>query len=257
MSFDEDVALDAEGNGRIAAGWETARGPHGGYVMALLASAMERAAGRPPRSLTVHFLRPPAIGPVHASAVVERAGRAMTTMTGRLEQNGKPVALGLGAFADAYGGPDVGEIPMPVVPPAFPDQAPLPGAPPFTQQLIFQPRFGAPPFTGAEESVVGGWIGFKDGRPLDGPAMCVMSDGYYPAIWPRLTALHPAPTIDLTIHFRAPLPYTGPVLARFTSKLARDGYFEEDGELWSPDGTLVAQSRQLALLLGSPAACTA
>ena len=143
---------------------------------------------------------------------------------------------------------------MPVVPPASPDQAPLPGAPPFTQQLIFQPRFGAPPFTGADESVVGGWIGFKDGRPLDGPAMCVMADGYYPAIWPRLTELHPAPTIDLTIHFRAPLPYTGPVLARFTSKLARDGYFDEDGELWSPDGTLVAQSRQLALLLGAPAA---
>jgi hypothetical protein len=178
----------------------------------------------------------------------------MTTVTGRLEQDGKPVALGLGAFADAYGGPDVGAIPMPVVPPAAPDQAPLPGAPPFTQQLIFQPRFGAPPFTGADESVVGGWIGFKDGRPLDGPAMCVMADGYYPAIWPRLTELHPAPTIDLTIHFRAPLPYTGPVLARFTSKLARDGYFEEDGELWSPDGTLVAQSRQLALLLGAPAA---
>ena len=81
-----------------------------------------------------------------------------------------------------------------------------------------------------------------------------MADGYYPAIWPRLTELLPAPTIDLTIHFRAPLPYSGPVLARFTSRLARDGYFEEDGELWSPDGTLVAQSRQLALLLGAPAA---
>ena len=51
--------------------------------------------------------------------------------------------------------------------------------------------------------------------------------------------------------FRAPLPVTGPLLARFTSRLARDGYFEEDGELWTADGTLVAQSRQLALLLPS------
>ncbi|MDA0174607.1 thioesterase family protein [Solirubrobacter taibaiensis] len=106
MRFEDDLALDADGHGQIAAGWETARGPHGGYVMALLASAMERAAGRPPRSLTVHFLRPPAIGPVHATATVERAGRAMTTVLGRLEQDSKPVALGLGAFADAYGGPD-------------------------------------------------------------------------------------------------------------------------------------------------------
>ena len=58
-----------------------------------------------------------------------------------------------------------------------------------------------------------------------------------------------APTIDLTVHIRAPLPVTGPLLARFTSRLASDGFFEEDGELWAPDGTLVAQSRQLALLL--------
>jgi acyl-CoA thioesterase len=115
--------------------------------------------------------------------------------------------------------------------------------------MNMQPRIGAPPFTGAASSEVGGWIGFRDGRPLDGPALCVMADGYYPAIWPRLTALHPAPTIDLTVHIRAPLPVEGPLLARFTSKLARDGYFEEDGELWTADGTLVAQSRQLALLL--------
>ena len=51
------------------------------------------------------------------------------------------------------------------------------------------------------------------------------------------------------MHIRAPLPVKGPLLARFTTKLVRDGFFEEDGELWAQDGTLVAQSRQLALLL--------
>jgi hypothetical protein len=51
------------------------------------------------------------------------------------------------------------------------------------------------------------------------------------------------------VHVRATLPVPGPLLARFSSQLARDGYFEETGELWTADGTLVAQSRQLALLL--------
>jgi acyl-CoA thioesterase len=68
-----------------------------------------------------------------------------------------------------------------------------------------------------------------------------------------------APTIDLTVHFRAPgavaaLAAEDHLLVRFRSTTAAGGFFEEDGELWSPDGTLLAQSRQLALLLplGAP-----
>ena len=31
------------------------------------------------------------------------------------------------------------------------------------------------------------------------------------------------------------------------------GHLDEDGDLWAPDGTLVAQSRQLGLLIGAEA----
>jgi acyl-CoA thioesterase len=252
MAFDDDIALDADGHGAIAEGWATPRGPHGGYVMGLVAQAMVTAVAdhtRQPRSLTVHFLRPPALGPVRATATIERSGRSMSTVTARLEQGGKPVALGLGAFAGAYPAPAVGEAPMPDVEPPGEPQTPLPDAPPFIHRFAMQGRFGGSPFSGTDESVVGGWIDFREPRPLGGPELCVIADAWYPAIWPRLTELHPAPTIDLTVHFRAPLPVYGPLLARFTSRLSRDGYFEEDGELWTADGTLVALSRQLALLL--------
>ena len=61
-----------------------------------------------------------------------------------------------------------------------------------------------------------------------------------------------APTLDLTIHIRRPLPPAGMgaddyVLGRFWSRLAVGGVWEEDGELWTPGGELIAQSRQLAL----------
>jgi acyl-CoA thioesterase len=60
-----------------------------------------------------------------------------------------------------------------------------------------------------------------------------------------------APTIELTVHFRAPLPAAGEwVLGVFETKVARDGFFEEDGTLWTEDGELIAQSRQLALAIG-------
>jgi hypothetical protein len=141
---------------------------------------------------------------------------------------------------------------MPEVAPPEATAAPLDGAPPFAQRLALQPRIGDPPLSGSSRAVVGGWLDLPERDLLDGPALCVLADGYYPAIWARLTELYAAPTIDLTVHFRAPLPVRGPLLARFTTRLARDGFFEEDGELWTRDGTLVAQSRQLGLLLSVP-----
>ena len=124
--------------------------------------------------------------------------------------------------------------------------------PPFVERMVFQHRFGPPLFSRAEHAEVGGWLGMREQRPVDALAVAVLADAWFPAPWTRLRALAPAPTIDLTLHFRAPLPIDDSLLlGRFRTRLVRDGFFEEDGELWAPDGTLIAQSRQLALLIGA------
>ena len=51
---------------------------------------------------------------------------------------------------------------------------------------------------------------------------------------------------------RATLPHRGMAaddycLVEFRSSLSAAGFWEEDGRIWAPDGTLLAQSRQLAL----------
>lgn len=263
--FDAMTALRPEGRdtwaGELADGWSTPRGLLGGYVMAIVLRGMELAVddpGRMARSMTMHFLRAPQPGPIAVQARVERAGRSLSALSARLEQGGELMALALGAFSAPWESPEINESPMPDVAPSdgrkplaemFPQAGPFPD---FAQRLTMQPRFGAPPFSGADVSEIGGWLGLVEERPIDSLATVLLADAWFPAPWPRLRKLAPAPTIDLTVHFRAPLPIEATlVLGRFRTRLVRDGFFEEDGELWAPDGTLVAQSRQLALLIGA------
>ena len=262
-SFDQDTALEPVGpgvwDGHVAQGWATPRGPLGGYVMAILLRAMREAVADPARSArsaTMHFLRVPEVGPVRLTATLEREGRSLSTVSGRMEQGGKPVGLALGAWSKPWDSPLLPAPPMPeVAPPEGREPSAGPGRndpPDFVKRLTMQPRFGDPPFSGSDSGETGAWMGLLEERPIDELAIAVMADAWFPAPWPRLTELAPAPTIDLTLHIRAPLPLPdGLLLGRFRNRLVRDGFFDEDGELFSQDGQLVAESRQLALLLGA------
>ena len=113
-----------------------------------------------------------------------------------------------------------------------------------------------PDNSGAPEAVTGGWLRFADPQPLDAPALAMYADAWLPSPLPLLNGPALAPTVDPTLHFRAPAAAAEiadePVLAVFRSSTSAGGLFEEDGELWSRDGVLLAQSRQLALLLADP-----
>ena len=216
-------------------------------------------AARQPRSLTVHFLRPPDAGPVVVRPVIERAGRSVTTASARLEQDDRLLALALASFSTPWPGPELSESPMPdVEPPEDRDDSNrhLPGGrpPPFFGRLSMQRRFGPPAFSAADRAETGGWLGLRERRPLDALAIALLADAWFPAPWPRLRELTPAPTVEMSVYFRAPLPLPDQLLlGRFRTRLVRDGFFEEDGQLWSRDGGLVAQSRQLGLLIGGQA----
>ena len=267
MGLDEDIALRALGNGAyegaIDEQWWTPRGPLGGYVMALMQRAIVLSVddeARQPRSLTVSFLRPPQAGPFTVTALIERSGRSLTTASACLEQDGKPLALGLATLSTPWSGPLLANAPMPDVEPPGDRSAPPnppPGAPrvPFRELVTMQKRFGPDLFSGADEALAGGWLGLREERPVDALTILILADAWFPAPWPRLPDFAPAPTVEMSVYFRAPLPVPDSLLlGRFESRLTRDGFFDESGELWAPDGTLVAQSRQLGLLLGAGAA---
>ena len=108
----------------------------------------------------------------------------------------------------------------------------------------FAPRSAAPR-SEAHEALTGGWLRFRDERPLDAAALVALCDSVVPG---RVRGLGRPPGrahLELTVHVRAPLPLPHDwVLGRYATRLAREGFLEEDAELFSRDGRLLAQSRQ-------------
>jgi acyl-CoA thioesterase len=260
-AFARATAVEPLGGGAWSAtcdgAWSTQLGLNGGYLAAIVLRAMLAELDDPARrarSLTCHYLRPPAVGAARIEVTVERSGRSLSTLSAGLRQEDRLCIVALGAFAvELEGALDYAGAPPDVPAPA--DVAPLPSPPgiPIVEQFEVRPALGGMPFTQAPEAVTGGWLRFAEPQALDAPALAMYADAWLPSPMPRLARPALAPTVDLTVHFRAPSTalqiVDEPVLAVFTSRTASEGFFEEDGALWSRDGVLLAQSRQLALLL--------
>jgi acyl-CoA thioesterase len=259
--FDRDTAAEPLGGGRYRVrfdpAWRVVRGPNGGYVAAVLVRAIraEVGEGRPLRSLTVHYLSAPQEAEAEVEVRVERAGRSLTTVSVRCDQDGRTIALALAALATAYPAAlERADAAMPDVPApeAIAPPAARPGfdPPPFARNFELRPALGWAPFSGGEHALTGGWIRFRDERPLDEAALVALCDAWWPALFSVVEQPLVAPTIDLTVHLRAELPRPhDDVLLEARSDVVRDGFVEEDVRIFARDGTLLAQSRQLALAL--------
>jgi acyl-CoA thioesterase len=264
--FDTDTALTPLGpglyRGRIDRGWWIVNGPNGGYVAAILLRALQLEVNdkeRAPRSLTLHYLRPPAEGPVDVAVAIERSGRTLTTATVRLLQDGRLLAIGIGAFAKSRSGFTFADRSMPSMPaPAtcerFKDK--YPSLVELQQRYDSRWALGEPLGSGSGRALIGGWIRFEEPRVPDALGVAAFTDALPPAVFTRSderSHIGPVPTIDLTIHFRAALPLPSATkeehcAAIFSSSTLHEGFLEEDGEIWSKDGVLLAQSRQLAIV---------
>jgi acyl-CoA thioesterase len=247
----------------VAPDWRAGRGPHGGYLAAMLLRAMVESVAdteRAPRSLTIHYARAPEPGPVQITTTIERPGRSLSTLSARMQQDGKLIALALAAFSVPWGGPDISDVRMPAVEPADPSREGVKliehGGPEFARHIVLQPRMPGLPLSGAEQPMeILTWIGLAEPRPLDALSLAFYSDALIPAPYMRLREAVAVPTVDLTVHFlthdaQRHEPDPGALcLAKTSTELVHEGFFVEDGMIWAADGTLLARSRQLAIVI--------
>lgn len=239
----------------IRSEWFGGAGPSGGYLASMLLRAMIAEVAdtvRLPRMLSCQFLAVAHPGPAAVTLTIIRAGRRMTFMRADLEQHDRRCVTSTAIFAS----PQESLISYSdATSPAIPCPADLPEldlgteAPSVFERLEMRPGFGDPLYSGGSAALTGGWIRFRSPCPLDAAALCFFADCWMPSLATRLRFPPTTPTIDYSIYFRHQAePELGQyVMLRTSSQCSLDGFFEEDGMIWSSGGVLLAQSRQLGL----------
>jgi acyl-CoA thioesterase len=261
FEFDADTRLSGYGpefEAALPADWGGGPGVNGGFMLALCARALARVLPFPdPLVVSGFYLRPGSPGPARVATEMIRAGKTTAFGAAALWRDGKEVLRTTAAFTDlaqaAANPPDLAfsagvapDLPPPEECWGFEPGAVrgvsiaghfdyrIPAAPGWLRgQPTGDPRYEF-------------WMRFRDGRPADLLALPLIVDAAPPAVLELGIA---STTVELTVHLRA-RPAPGWLACRTWTSYVGGGYHEEDFEVWDSAGTLVAQSRQLALILG-------
>jgi len=244
----------------VKPGWDIGGNANGGYLLAIAGRAMAEAVGRPPVTLTAHYLRPAPAGPCDIEVTAVRSGRRFATATATFTMASGQVLALLGTFGDQTpGGPSLTRE-TPVDLPDYDDcELPPPPTggpvPEMFRRLAVRIRPGDEGFRTGNPSgraEIRGWFAFADGEPIDAIGLLLVADAFPPPIFNTDLPATWVPTVELTVHVRG-IPEPGPLRCWFRSRFIHDGLLDEEGEIWDSTGKLVAQSRQLALYPRPPA----
>ena len=261
FEFDADTRLSGEGpefEGSLGETWSGVPGVNGGFMLALCTRALARVLPFPdPLVISGFYLRPGSPGPARVSTEVIRAGKTTAFGEAALCREGKQVLRTTAAFTDLAqaaarpGGHAFSAGAAPALPPPEECFGFEPGAVRgvsiaghFDYRIPSAPGWLTGRPTGDPRYEF--WMRFRDGRPADLLALPLIVDAAPPAVLELGIA---STTVELTVHLRA-RPAPGWLACRTWTSYVGGGYHEEDFEVWDSAGTLVAQSRQLALILG-------
>ena len=235
--------------------WSVGGRPHGGYlVRAAVAAALDEAHPHP-MAVSAHYVSSPDPGPASIEIERVRTGRRVASSRIRLSQDGASrveVLLSAGRW-EAGGQPFWTAPGGPPTLPAVQDCPRVPSVGPTGRTVGYFDHVDArldPATTrwaqGRPQGVaeVRGWMRRDDGRDPDPLDLLVFCDAMPPVTF-DLGLLGWVPTVELTVHIRG-LPAPGWLRVVQRARLLREGWLDEECEVWDSNDHLVAQARQLA-----------
>ena len=261
--FDEATRVtagDSRWQGRTSDDYWAFVGPFGGATAATILRALidhpQRAGD--PLAMTVNFCAPIAQGAFDLDLRLVKANKSSQHWAIELTQDGADVAtLATAVFAERRPSwsHQVAE---------FPQTKPFEQIRPFPRikvswanQYDFRFIEGDPEFqstqpqAGHSNSYSRFWIGDRVPRKVDMLSLMSMSDAFFARIFHAKRALVPFGTVSLTTYFHASVDDlaaedTTHVLAAADAKVFNRNYGDQNGELWSPNGRLLATTTQIA-----------
>lgn len=250
--------LAARGAVSVPSDWWSWAGAHGGLLVAL--AAADAAAAVPDvvlRGSTAQLVRP-VRGPLVLSSRVVHAGRRLTTVRTEGFVDGHPSLVVHSTFGAPTGAAGAGTgDPLPAPHVAGPEgldrfEPPL-DLVPVGRHIDVRPTDGVVPLARAGTTArLTAWVRLIDEEGTPGPLRTtVLADALAPSLYAVLDHPAPVPTVELSVHHRAPSPLAVDdpwLLARARTDWSDDGWVTEAVDLWDRSGTHVATSRQLRLV---------
>lgn len=260
LPFYDAVRLERIGDDRwtgdMPADWAQGRASFGGLSTGVALTALREImpADRQLRSLLTDFVAPVAPGKVEVEARVLRSGRAIAHGEVRLHSQGKLAGVLLAAYGLRRDSPlALAGQPRPqrLPPEEFPAFPYLEGiTPAFTRAFSYRWTSDHLPFSGVDQASLHGWVRLRQADRIDERGVLALIDSWPAPVLPLMKAPAPASTVTWTVDLVGQVPadgWPGDGWFHFEGEAlaAADGYATVQGRIWSPDGQLVATSRQL------------
>ena len=114
-----------------------------------------------------------------------------------------------------------------------------------------EPRLGSSPLAIPGSAFSKLWIGDRIPRKIDALSLVAMSDAFFGRVFHARGQIGPFGTVSLTTYFHTDIESLAAeditrVLAVADANIFHRSYGDQQGELWSPNGSLLATTTQIA-----------